>query len=155
VLKTLAGRSQPTLYATGIFATCFLSPMCFAQSKLMQASLCALQKKISEGKHVKAEVAGVYSLGLDKGTLEDAACPTEATWVELELVSQRNKEKPRELLDHSGRAYVVFKGEFYGPDVPDPKLPQAMARAYHPGWGHLGAFKTKLVVHSIQSVRAP
>ena len=83
---------------------------------------CAGQTNVSSGLAVKFR-------------LENPACPTEATWVELELVSQRNKEKLRQLLDHSGRARVVFEGEFYGSGVPDPKLPQAIAGAYHPGLG--------------------
>ncbi|MGA2898543.1 MAG: hypothetical protein ABSE27_13240 [Acidobacteriaceae bacterium] len=56
------------------------------------------------------------------------------------------------MLDTAGKAEVVFDGEFYGPGVPDPKLPEAIKKSYQPGWGHLGAFRTKLVVHAIQSV---
>jgi hypothetical protein len=99
-------------------------------------------------------VSGVFSEGLDRGTLEDNRCPKEATWVELALRSQQNKDKLRKALEHSRRANVVFEGEFYGPPVPDPKLPEAIRKQYHPGWGHLAAFKTKLVVHEIRSVEA-
>jgi len=140
--------------ATGMLAACLFIQLPFAQSEEKRVSLCILQKEVAEGKHVTAQVAGVYSLGLDSGTLEDSTCPTQATWVDLALQSDRNKEKLRRLLDHSGRAYVVFQGEFYGPDLPDPKLPEAIRKSYHPGWGHLGAFRTKLVVHAIRSIRA-
>jgi hypothetical protein len=47
---------------------------------------------------------------------------------------------------------VVFEGEFYGPQVPDPKLPEAIRKNYHPGWDHMNASMTKMVVHTIQSV---
>jgi hypothetical protein len=87
------------------------------------------------------------------GFLEDSSCLTEGTWVELDLRSERNKQKLRRLLNHSRRAYGVVEGEFYGPPLPDPKLPEAIKRDYHPGWGHIGAFKTKLVVHVIRDVK--
>jgi hypothetical protein len=99
-------------------------------------------------------VSGVYGPSLDRTVLEDADCPGESTWVELALRSQENKEKLRKLLDRSRRAYVVIEGEFYGPPLPDPKLPEAIKKDYHPGWGHLAAFKTKLVVHVIRDVKA-
>jgi hypothetical protein len=120
------------LCATGMLAACLFVQPPFAQSEEKRVSLCILQK-VTEGKHVTARVAGMYSLGLDSGTLEDSTCPTQATWVDLALQSDRNKEKLRRLLDHSGRAYVVFQGEFYGPDLPDPKLPEAIRKSYHPG----------------------
>jgi len=58
------------------------------------------------------------------------------------------------MLGQSKRAYVVLEGEFYGPPLPDPKLPEPIRKSYHPGWGHLAAFKTKLVVHTIRDVKA-
>jgi hypothetical protein len=116
-------------------------------------SLCSLQRKAAEGHHEAVRVSGIFSEGLELGTLEDATCPEEITWVELDLRSKRNKEKLRRLLEHSRRAYVVLEGEFYGPPVPDPKLPEAIRKSYHPGWGHLAAFKTKLVVHAIREVK--
>jgi len=97
-------------------------------------------------------VEGIYSDGFEMGVLTDAACPSERTWVELDLQSTVNKEMLRSMLDTAGKAKVVFEGEFYGPGVPDPKLPEAIKKSYQPGWGHLGAFRTKLVVHAIQSV---
>jgi len=52
-------------------------------------------------------------------------------------------------MDTSGKVNVVFEGEFYGPPEPDPKLPESIRKVYHPGGGHLGSFKTKLVVSVI------
>jgi hypothetical protein len=86
--------------------------------------------------------------------LEDAACPKESTWVELDLKSDHNRQNLSEIFDRSRRAYVGFEGEFYGPPLADPKLPEAIRKSYHPGWGHLAAFKTKLVVHAIREVKA-
>jgi hypothetical protein len=116
-------------------------------------SLCVLQKEVAQGNHQTVSVSGVFSEGLDLGTLEDVECPSESTWVELALRSPENKEKLRKLLDRSHRAYVVVEGEFYGPPLPDPKLPEAIKKDYRPGWGHLAAFKTKLAVHAILDVK--
>jgi hypothetical protein len=102
-------------------------------------------------------VSGVYEGGLGNsgpalGTLDDSACPKETTWIEIALQSTENRKELKEILDKSGRAYVVFEGELSGPPVPDPKLPDTIRKNLHPGWGHLGAFKTKLVVHEIREV---
>ena len=87
------------------------------------------------------------------GVLSNAACSSQRTWVELDLRSTVNKETLRSILDSRGHADVVFEGEFFGPGRPDPNLPEAIRKSYEPGWGHLGAFKTKLVVHVIRSVK--
>ena len=131
-----------------------LSVVALPQNNQESLPLCVLQEKVAGGGHINVRVSGVYSAGLEMGILEDAACPDRSTWVELALHSGRNKKKLKSLLDGPGKAYVVFEGELYGPPVPDPKLPDAIRNASHPGWGHLGAFKTKLVVHIIREVRA-
>jgi len=140
-----------------LFATCFLVGACFAQSvskELEAKSLCSLQQTVAEGNRETVRVSGMYGPGLDHTVLEDPSCPAEGTWIELDLRSEHNKQKLRRLLNHSRRAYVVVEGEFYGPPLPDPKLPEAIRKSYHPGWGHLAAFKTKLVVHAIREVKA-
>ena len=149
-------RKRSFLCALGLLTGWFISGPSTLHSNGIVASLCALQDKATEGDHITAQVAGVYFSGIDMGPLEDTTCPANATWVELALQTEVNKKKLRRLLERYGRARVVFEGEFYGPPAPDPKLPDAIRKAYHPGWGHLGAFRTKLVVHSIRSVsRAP
>jgi hypothetical protein len=149
-------QKRRCLCAVGLLSGCFVLGPSTLHANEKVASLCALQDNAKEGERVTAQVAGVYFSGLDMGPLEDANCPANATWVELALQSEVNKKKLRGLLERYGRAYVVFDGEFYGPPVPDPKLPEAIRKAYHPGWGHLASFRTKLVVHSIRVVeRAP
>jgi len=130
--------------------------MCLGQTTAQgpqAASLCSLQQKIGAGDHESVRVSGRYGPGLDRTVLEEPSCSGEGTWVELELQSNQNKEKLRKMLGHSRQAYVVVEGEFYGPPLPDPKLPEAIRKSYHPGWGHLAAFKTKLVVHAIRDVQ--
>lgn len=155
-LAKRAWRKRNSLCLAGLLTGWFVSGPSTLHANEKVASLCALQDKAAEGDHITAQVAGVYFSGLDMGPLEDATCPANATWVELALQTELNKKKLRQLLERYGRAYVVFEGEFYGPPVPDAKLPDAIRKEYHPGWGHLGAFRTKLVVHSIRTVsRAP
>jgi hypothetical protein len=149
---------QKTLHVLALLAMCLLVVESLAQTVAPQpgpnmASLCVLQKKVVQGEHETVRVSGVYGPGLDQTVLEDAECPSDSTWVELALRSQENKDKLRKMLYDSRRAYVVVEGEFYGPPLPDPKLPDAIKKDYHPGWGHLAAFKTKLVVHLIRDVR--
>ena len=126
---------------------------CRAQETSSVGSICNLQET-APGSHVKVRISGIYGPGLDHSVLSDAECPTAYTWVELALHSQQNKEKLRKLLDYSRQARVVVEGDFYGPPLPDAKLPDAIKKQYHPGWGHLGAFPTKIVVHRIDSVTA-
>ena len=136
---------------------CLLAGACLGQSAptdIRDVSLCLLQESVRQGEHETVRVSGVFSEGLELGILDDAACPKESTWVELELRSKRNREKLSRLLDRSRQAYVVFEGEFYGPPLPDTKLPENIRNAYHPNWGHLGCCRTKLVVHAIRDVKA-
>jgi hypothetical protein len=143
-------------FLTAVFAMAVFAGSCLAQTvpKEPEAkSLCSLQQTVTEGNHETVRVSGIYREGPELGVLEDVACPKEGTWVELELRSHENKKKLYKLLDHSRRASVMFEGEFYGSPLPDPKLPETIKRNYHPGWGHLSAFKTKLVVYAIREVR--
>jgi hypothetical protein len=116
-----------------------------------------LQGKVAQGDHFSVNVSGIYKGGMGEsgpamGLLEDSSCPEQNAWVEVALQSKLNRKKLSVLLDRSDRAYVVFEAEFYGPPLPDPNLPENLRKLSHPGWGHNGAFKTKLVVHAIRFV---
>jgi hypothetical protein len=127
--------------------------VCIAAPTPDKVPLCDLQRTAKQGEQRSVQVGGIYSDGFEMGVLTDAACPSEHTWVELDLQSTTNREMLRSMLDTAGQADVVFEGEFYGPGLPDPKLPESIKKSYQPTWGHLGAFRTKLVVHAIQSVK--
>jgi hypothetical protein len=151
---------RKTLYTAAWFALSLLAGGLLTQTTSPRTgpkatSLCDLQKKVAEGTHQAVRVSGLYGPGLDRTVLEDAECPSDSTWVELALRSTENESKLREQLNRSQRAYVEVEGELYGPPLPDPKLPEAVKKDYHPGWGHLAAFKTKLVVHTIRAVSPP
>jgi len=143
--------------ATVVVPVLALATIAGSQSKQSRGSLCSFQGRVAEGEHLTASVAGVYQGGLGDsgpamGVLYDDACPDQNAWVEIDLQSAINRKKLNQLLERSDRARVVFEGELYGPPAPDPKLPDAIRKASHPGWGHLGAFKTKLVVRVIREV---
>jgi hypothetical protein len=147
------------LCTIGTLTICLVAGTCFGQSKQSHTSLCSLQGKVAEGDQISVKVSGVYEGGLGEsglamGLLEDSSCPDQNAWVEIVLQSKVNRKKLISLLDRSDRAYVVFEGDLYGPPLPDPKLPDAIRKVYHPGWGHLGAFRTKLIVHVIRYAAA-
>jgi hypothetical protein len=125
-----------------------------AWSSPRKASLCDLQKTVMQGEHLNVRVRGIFSDGFEMGVLTDTACPSERTWVEFYLDSTANKEQLRLEMNNGGKARVELEGEFYGPGLPDPKLPEVLKRSSQPGWGHLGAFRTKLVVHQIRKVES-
>ena len=134
---------------------CAALPSCFADSQLQTESLCRLQETIAQGSSRSARVAGVFITGPEGEALMDGACPADYTWVELSLESKEQKRQLEKAIERWGSASVLFEGEFFGPPLPDPKLPEAIKRVYHPGWRHLGAFKTRLIVHSVGDVRRP
>jgi hypothetical protein len=139
-----------------VAVACFVSGTCVAQTG-QEMSLCSLQKKVAPGEHIHVRIAGLYSAGPENSTLDDPTCPVapyQSTWVEFDLQTKRNDNKLRKLLEHSQRVYLVTEGEFYGPPLPDPKVPGALQKGFPPNWGHLGCCRTRLVVHAIREVKA-
>ena len=135
---------------------CFVAGTCHAQS-VQEMSLCSLQEKVAPGTHIHVRISGVYSAGPENSTLDDPACPFapyKSTWVDFDLKVKRNDKKLRKLLAHSQRVYLESEGEFYGPPLPDPNMPEGLQKGFPPHWGHLGCCRTKLVVHLIRDVRA-
>jgi hypothetical protein len=142
------------LFATIIFSATWA---CFAHNGQKPTSLCALERKVSPGEHASVTVSGIYTVGPENSRLDDPACPVVpygSTWVDLELASRRNQKKLSQLLNKTGRAFVVFGGEFYGSPLPDPRLPQTLQEGFPPHWGHLNCCLTRLVVHEIREVTA-
>jgi hypothetical protein len=132
-------------------------------SNLQLAPLCELQTKVAQGEHRTVRVEGVYLTGLEAQYLVTSSCGGRSTSIEFELKSHRLWKQLVEMSNRTNRkkhvsgdgdaVLVVFEGEFYGPQVPDPKLPEAIRKNYHPGWDHMNASMTKMVVYSIQSVK--
>ena len=147
---------RPFCRAIGAITICFwaIAGTCSAQT-VQNESLCVLQEKVAQGEHVNVRVSGVYSVGPENSTLDDPGCPVtpyRSTWVVFDLRT-KDKNKLRKLLQHSQRVYLVAEGEFYGPPLPDPKLPEVLQKGFPPHWGHLGCCRTKLVIRAIKEVR--
>jgi hypothetical protein len=136
--------------------------MAQSSSSSQLVPLCELQTKVAQGEHRTVRVEGVYLAGLEGQYLVTSGCSGRSTDIEFELESHRlwkrlvqmsNKTNAqKEASGDSDAVLVVFEGEFYGPRVPDVKLPEAIRKNYHPGWDHMNASMTKMVVHAIQSV---
>src|ERR1035441_8073768 len=126
------------------------------------APLCELQTHVAQGEHRTVRVEGVFLAGLEGQYLVTSGCSGQSTSIEFalkshhlwkRLVEMSNKTTTKRHVSGDGDAVlVVFEGEFYGPQLPDPKLPEAIRKTYHPGWDHNDASMTNLVVHAIQSV---
>jgi hypothetical protein len=133
-------------------------------SGLRLAPLCEMQTNVAQGERRTVRVEGVYLAGLEGQYLVTAGCSGRSTDIEFELKSHRlwkrlvqmsNRTNTEKNVSGSGDpVLVVFEGEFYGPRVSDPKLPEAIRKNYHPGWDHNNASMTKLVVNAILSVEA-
>src|SRR5690242_15952021 len=109
---------------------------------IQAARLCELQTKIAEGEHRTVRVQGVYLSGLEGQYLVTSDCSSRSTSIEFELRTHRlwkqlvqisNRTNTKKKVSGDGDpVLVVFEGEFYGAQVPDPKLPEAIRRNYHP-----------------------
>jgi len=149
---------------------CLLVISLMAGSALAQSStdsqvvaLCELQTELAQGEHRNVEVEGVYLSGLEGQYLVTSDCSGRSTSIEFELKTHRlwkelvrlsNRTNTEKHVSGDGDpVLVVFEGEFYGPRVPDPKLPEAIRKNYHPGSDHMNAAMTKMIVHAIQRVQ--
>jgi len=150
------------LHLFGLFTICLTGGRGLAQTRLPASSLCDLQAQVVQGEHRTVRVEGVYLSGLEGQYLVAAGCSSGSTYIEFALKSHQLWKK---LVRMSNESYkrrggfgdgdpvlVVLGGEFYGPPVPDPRLPEQIRKAYHPGWNNNAM--TKLVVNSIQNVEA-
>jgi hypothetical protein len=152
------------LHIFTLLSVCLMAGQLSAQSLpgLPLTPLCELQTKVAQGEHRTVRVEGVYVAGLEGQYLVTSGCAGRSTDVEFELKSHRlwkrlvqvsNKTNSRQHASGDGDpVLVVFEGEFYGPRVPDPNLPEEIRKIYHPAWDAYKDSMSKLVVHVIQNV---
>ncbi len=148
---------------------CLLTIVVMAGPTLGQSSsdsqivpLCELQTKLTQGDQRHVQVEGVYLSGIEGQYLVTSGCSGRSTFTEFELRTHRlwkrlerlsNRTNAKKQVSGDGDpVLVVFEGEFYGQRVPDPKLPEAFRKNYHPAWDPMNASMTKMVVHAIRSV---
>jgi hypothetical protein len=159
VAISLVRKVHRIVWALGLYVVVVQAA---AQGHLTTSSLCDLQVQLTQGEHRPVRVEGVFLGGIEGSVLVAAGCSNRNTNVEFQLKSQRlwkrlnqlsNKTSAqRHAIGDGDPVRVVFEGEFYGPPVPDPKLPEKIRKIYHPAWDNQGSM-TKLVVHSILSVK--
>jgi hypothetical protein len=125
--------------------------------------LCSVLEKTVPGKRVSAVITGVYSVGPEHQVFYDPRqlrCNQDiqpATWVEFAPTAGQNRELLG-LLEEHGRALVTFSGDVFGPSAvaaDNAELPVYVAfanRVFGRRYGHLGAFRTKFLVHSVLKV---
>jgi len=125
-----------------------------------QIRLCDALESVREGQRLPIVVSGIYTVGLEHRVFFDPAepeCATEiqpATWVEFAPGAELPPSLTA-LLAESGRAFVTFCGELFGPGMVGPddrSLPLYAAFANRVGarrYGHFQAFRTKLVVSEV------
>jgi hypothetical protein len=151
------------LRAFGLFAFYLVVKQSAAQAQIVASSLCDLQMQVAQGEHRTVRVEGVFLGGIEGNAFVNAGCSGRSTYIEFELKNQKHKKRFWHLVDKTnlrmhwiGDGYpvlVVFDGEFYGPPVPDPRMPENVRKFYHPPWGNAHEM-TKMVVYSILSVKA-
>jgi len=153
------------LHIFGLLSISLMAGQVAAQSPsgLHVAPLCELQTQVAQGEHRNVQVEGVCLSGLEGQYLVTSGCSGRSTAIEFELKTHRlwkklvrlsNRTNTEKHVSGDGNpVLVVFEGEFYGPPVPDAKLPEAFRKNYHPGWDPMNASMTKMVVHTIQRVQ--
>jgi hypothetical protein len=152
---------QQIIFLFGAFLSCLWGTLAVAQDKLPNCSLCDLQMQLKEGEHRVVRVEGVYLAGIKTDYLVAPECSIRSTYIQFDLRDRKNWKRLQDLISRSDTfkgiigdgdpVSVVFEGEFYGPPMPDPKLPEAFRKAYQPSWDHNAM--TKLVVCKINSVK--
>jgi len=123
-----------------------------AQAQTSASSLCELQVRMAQGERRAVQVEGVFLNGTDVRYLIVPGCSGRSTLIEFTLKSRRNWAKLSRLSADFRQTMVIFEGDFFGPPVPDPKLPEGIRKVYHPGWDSNAT--TKMIVHTILSVKA-
>lgn len=128
-----------------------------------EVSLCEALEGIGPGQRQTVCVSGVYVVEYEASVFYSSnqrTCPTNvqpATWVEFAEGMGKHEALDR-TLRRSSRALVTFKGELFGPpavgpdDVSQPLFVAYANRARAGGYGHLNAFRTKLVVQEVLAV---
>jgi len=149
--------------AFGLIVTLAIAQNGISQALLNRSSLCELQANAKAGDRQEVEVEGVLLAGLEGAYLVVGHCSGRATMLDFAEVQDHKKlDRMWRMVDRTNTArgvygdgepiLVVFEGEFYGPPIPDQRLPEPIKRIYYPGWDNNAT--TKLVVRAVRSFKA-
>ncbi len=126
--------------------------------------LCTALEHAMEGQQVPVLISGVVTVGFEFQIFFDPEQPEcgidvqPSTWIEIPS-SAKNREALFQSIEATGSANVTIRGVLYGPPVlgrDDSSLNPVAAfanRIAHRRYGHLGGFRTKLVVDEILEAR--
>jgi hypothetical protein len=121
-----------------------------------QVNLCDRLGNVKPGDRIDVTVSGIFASGVLYDP-NDRLCDLDVggdTTVEFEESAQIDPELEA-IIDEDRRAYVTFQGVLWGPPPigeDDPSLPLMVAYSRRIGgrrYGHLGMFRTKLVVERV------
>jgi hypothetical protein len=119
-------------------------------------SLCQALEQVKAGDHQILTVSAIYMSGAEDSFLYDPKCHAgePSTWVELTPNLKNEHDLERILKKSNNRAYVQFEGDFFGPKSinPDTSIPDVLRKSGR-HYGHLGGYKTMLLVHAIKQVK--
>lgn len=135
------------------------------ESRQDTLDLCEALEGIGADQRQTVVVSGIYAVGFEASVLYSPKQPTcftnvqPVTWVEFAEGTERT-DSLVSILKRTDRALVTLKGELHGPrgagpdDVSKPLYVAHASRVGARGYGHLNAFRTKLVVLEVLSAIA-
>lgn len=125
-----------------------------------RVDFCGALEAIQPGDQIPVIFSGIYMLGDEHAVFYDPERPLcsgdvqPSTWVEFAPQIEAHRELDQ-ILRKARRAHVVLRGDLFGPKrlgPDDPALAVNLAYANRVAgrrYGHLSAFRTKLVVSSV------
>lgn len=126
--------------------------------------LCQALAEAKPGERVPVRLRGVVGVGFEFQVFFDPDQPQcewdvqPSTWIEFPA-SLASRDELFDLLEDSGNAYVEIRGELYGPPplgADDPSMNPVASYANRIAgrrYGHMGHFRTELVVEEILDAR--
>ena len=131
-------------------------------TKQPTTSLCAALQSVDRGHELPIVVSGIFAVGRESQFLWDPRQPSceedvqPSTWVEFAKGAEDTTPLTK-LLEKDRRAYVTFEGTLFGPAPLRPdflRLADQLSAAYRTEgttYGHMNAFRTKLVVTRVDA----
>jgi hypothetical protein len=162
-------RSILLVNALAATAICSPAELCALQEHAgdeQEIDLCSALEAVGPGERLDVIVSGVVISGFEARFLFDPERPLckwdvqPSTWLEFDLGGLPAAGRPREMLE-GGPAFVKVRGVLLGPPAVPPDDPElspgeALARRLSGirRYGHLGSFRTQLLVRKVLEVGA-
>jgi hypothetical protein len=120
-------------------------------------SLCELVDNWKDYNRQQVRVRAIYAVGAEQSVLYDPACRDgkDLTYVEFRPHAKGPTRKLDKIVARGRRAWVIFEGVFYGPELyenVDPNLPPAIRERLEKSprhYGHMDSMETMISVTRI------